>query len=146
MRDFILTAWQWGAISGALFLLELLFVGGGTFILCLGFSSALTGLLVFLMPEVSMDTQLIVFAVLSVISLVLWKKFFKKPMVDEGTLNQRGSKYVGTTHVLETPISAGEGVIILDDTRWIIKGPDMPKGTKVLLKDLQNGIFQVEKA
>ena len=60
-------------------------------------------------------------------------------------LNQRGADLVGRVVSLHDPIINGEGTIIVHDTHWQVRGPDMPAATRVKLTSLDNMVFTVEK-
>ena len=46
-------------------------------------------------------------------------------------IDQRGASLVGRTATLAEPIREGRGRIRLDDTFWIVSGPDLAAGTQV---------------
>jgi len=86
------------------------------------------------------------FAVLSVISVVMYKSYRKKnPIVtDEPALNRRGEQYIGRTFTLEGPIVNGEGKIKVDDSTWKISGADMEAGASVRVIAIEGSILKVE--
>jgi membrane protein implicated in regulation of membrane protease activity len=47
---------------------------------------------------------------------------------------------------LTEPISNGVGKVIVDDSTWKIKGPDLPAGTHIRVKGVEGVIFTVEAA
>jgi membrane protein implicated in regulation of membrane protease activity len=65
---------------------------------------------------------------------------------DQPMLNRRVEGLVGRTATLEDPISEGKGRIRLDDTTWIVQGPDLPAGTRVRITTAQAGGLTVERA
>lgn len=136
--------WQWGAFAGILFLMEVL-LAGGTFILWIGFTAVFMALLTYFVPSLSVSSQLLIFGVLSVANVLVWKRFFQSPCKNHDPLNDRSAAHIGTNHVLKVAIIKGEGLLILDDTRWIIKGDDMPVGTQIRITAFKNGYFDVEK-
>nr|WP_272214245.1 NfeD family protein [Marinicella sp. W31]MDC2878637.1 NfeD family protein [Marinicella sp. W31] len=50
---------------------------------------------------------------------------------DEPLLNQRAASLVGRTAIVVDPITDGRGRIKLDDTLWVVEGPDLPEGAHV---------------
>ncbi len=53
---------------------------------------------------------------------------------------------VGRTAVLEKPIAEGHGRVRLDDTIWIVEGPDLPAGTRVRIVASHGRNLTVESA
>jgi membrane protein implicated in regulation of membrane protease activity len=51
---------------------------------------------------------------------------------------------VGRTFTLEHPIVNGVGKVVVDDSTWRVKGPDLPAGSKVRVADIDSVIFVVE--
>jgi len=98
------------------------------------------------MPSLAWEYQIIIFAILSVVSVVLWNQYYvKNPIAtDEPLLNRRGEQYIGRTITLKTPIEDGHGKISIDDSTWKVRGPDCLVGTKVKLIALNNVIFDVQ--
>ncbi len=90
--------------------------------------------------------QVIIFAVLSVISLIMYKQYQKhNPVViDEPALNRRGEQYVGRVLTLDAPIVNGVGKVNIDDSTWKIRGEDIVEGTKVRVTAVDGTILMVE--
>jgi membrane protein implicated in regulation of membrane protease activity len=63
---------------------------------------------------------------------------------DHPTLNRRGAQYVGKSFVLKEAIVNGEGVIVVDDTSWKVRGADTPVGERVKITDTDGSAFVVE--
>ena len=79
----------------------------------------LTGALSLLLWEAGFwvwQAQLVFFAVLSVVAVLLGRRFLARSgnTTDEPLLNQRGARLIGRTAVLEQPIVEGRGRIRLD--------------------------------
>jgi membrane protein implicated in regulation of membrane protease activity len=77
--------------------------------------------------------QFVAFAVLAVLAALIGRQIMaaQDRSTDEPHLNKRGASLVGRTAVLDQPIREGRGRIRLDDTWWIVNGPDLPAGTRV---------------
>jgi membrane protein implicated in regulation of membrane protease activity len=117
----------------------------GTFLMWVGFAAALTGLAVWV-TEISAENQIFLFAVLTIMSVFIWRKYFKKITVsDQPYLNNRGAQLVGRSFLLDAPIENGHGFLIVNDTRWKIVGEDTPAGEKVKVIFVDGAILQVEK-
>lgn len=136
--------WYWWIFAVALVIIEIL--APSFFALWMAIAAFMTGLALLLMPELAWEIQLMLFAVLSVFSIVLWRHYYQKnPIIsDQPTLNRRGEQYIGRTVTLQTPIVDGVGKIRLDDSSWKIEGPDCPAGKKVRIVSLHNVVFSVE--
>jgi membrane protein implicated in regulation of membrane protease activity len=91
--------------------------------------------------------QLLVFAVLALAFALIGRRISaSNSESDQPMLNRRVEGLVGRTATLEDPISDGKGRIRLDDTTWIVHGPDMPAGTRVRITTAQAGGLTVERA
>ena len=92
------------------------------------------------------ELQLVLFAILSVVATIIWKRYREKhPVIsDQPLLNKRGRQYVGRTFTLEHPIVNGVGKVIVDDSTWKVKGPDLPAGSQIRVSDIDSVIFVVE--
>ena len=136
--------WHWLIVAVVLVTLEMLVPGA--FFLWMGISAAIVGAILFLAPSLSLIMQVIIFAVLSVISLIMYKQFQKhNPVViDEPALNRRGEQYVGRVLTLDAPIVNGIGKVNIDDSTWKIRGEDMGAGTKVRVTAVDGTILIVE--
>ena len=101
---------------------------------------------VFLLPDLDWRWRFALFAVLSVASIFISRKYLKrKPIAtDQPTLNRRAEQYIGREAILEEPITSGTGRIILGDGSWRVRGPDLPIGTRVKVVDSTGGRLVVE--
>ena len=138
--------WTWW-IVGLIFLgLEILVPG--VFLLWIGLAAIVVGAASFPlwgMAFWSWQAQLLVFAVLAVAFALIGRKLAgSNAETDQPMLNRRVEGLVGRTATLEEPISEGKGRIRLDDTTWIVKGPDMPAGARVRITIAQAGGLTVE--
>ena len=140
--------WSWW-IVGLVFLgLEILVPG--VFLLWIGLAAIVVGALSFLLwgtTAWSWQLQLVVFAVLSIAFALVGRRISGANMEsDQPMLNRRVEGLVGRTATLEEPIANGKGRIRLDDTTWIVQGPDMPAGAQVRITTAQAGGLTVERA
>jgi len=140
--------WSWW-IVGLVFLgLEILVPG--VFLLWVGLAAIVVGGLSFLFWGIdawSWQLQLVVFAVLAIASALIGRRVSGANMEsDQPMLNRRVEGLVGRTATLEEPITDGKGRIRLDDTTWIVQGPDMPSGVRVRITAAQAGGLTVERA
>lgn len=123
--------WHWFIFAAVLVIIELL--TGGAYFLMMGVAAALIAAALFVAPKLGFAYQLMGFAVLSIVAILVGQRYFKKNPIptDQPTLNRRGEQYVGRTFTLETPIVNGVGKLRVDDTTWRIEGPNMAAGVQV---------------
>lgn len=136
--------WTWWILAIVLFVLEAF--APGTFFLWMGISAGVVGVLVFFVPGIGWDYQIFIFAAISVVSIVVWRQYFRKhPVVtDQPALNRRGEQYVGRTFTLNEPVVNGQGKIRVDDTTWKIKGEDCEAGSRVKVIGVDGVLLKVE--
>jgi membrane protein implicated in regulation of membrane protease activity len=123
--------WYWWVAGIALIVLEALVPGA--FFLWMGVSAGVVGLILWLAPAMSWEWQLLLFAVFSVTSIVLWRLRQRKHPThsEDENLNQRTKQYLDRIFTLTEPIVDGIGKIQVDDSQWRIAGPDCDAGVKV---------------
>jgi membrane protein implicated in regulation of membrane protease activity len=135
--------WNWFIAAAVLLLLEVL--APGSFMLWLGISAAVVGLISFAVMW-TWQAQLIAFALLVLASIPAWRYFARKRPVDRPFLNRRTEGYVGRVFTLEKPIVDGMGTIRIDDTVWRVSGPDCPAGSRVKIASADGANLLVEGA
>jgi membrane protein implicated in regulation of membrane protease activity len=136
--------WHWWVIAIVLVILEA-FVSG-TFLLWMGVSAAVVGLVLVIAPGMSWEYQVLLFAVLSIVSIALWLLRLKKhPTQSEvSNLNKRVAQYMDRVARVQEPIVNGLGTINVDDTIWRVLGPDCEAGTKVKVIGAEGTDLKVE--
>ncbi len=137
--------WHWLIAAVLLITLEMV-VLPAVYFLWMGIAAGIVGVLMMAMPGLPFMAQIIVFTVISVVSLVVHKRYLKSnpPLTDEPTLNRRGEQYVGRVFTLEEPIVNGVGKIKVDDSIWKVMGEDMADGGKVKVTGVDGTVFKVE--
>ena len=125
-----LGAWNWFILAALLLLVEVL--APGMFMLWLGLSAILVGIISSAVVW-SWQAQLIAFAVFAVAAIPLWRRFARnvEQPAERPFLNRRAEGYVGREFTLDKPIVDGVGTIRIDDTVWRVSGPDCPAGSRV---------------
>jgi membrane protein implicated in regulation of membrane protease activity len=138
--------WHWWILAGLLLILEL--TAPAFFFLWLGIAAASVGLILLVFPSIGVEIQLVLFAITSIVSVLAWRKYREsRPITtDQPNLNRRGQQYVGRIFSLTQPISNGVGKVIVDDSTWKVKGPDLPIGTHIKVTGVDGVVFQVESA
>jgi hypothetical protein len=138
--------WHWWVLGIILIILELF--APGAFFLWMGIAAGLVGLVLVLVPGMAWQYQLIVFAVVSVVSIVAWRSYLNRhpTQTDRPALNMRGEQYVGRVFTLSEPIVNGAGKIKVDDSMWKIEGEDCNAGTRVKVIRTEGAVLKVEIA
>ena len=139
--------WYWWALAAVLLVFEMMLPGVVFMFLAIG--AAASGLFLLVASDLSLELQLLVFAVVSVVSAVGLRRTLKRLQYIDGpppTLNARGEALVGRTFVLDAPILNGRGRVTLGDGSWTVTGPDMVKGAKVRVASVQGTELRVEPA
>lgn len=139
-----ITIWHWW-ILGVVFLLLELGVPGAYF-LWLAISAGIIGVMLWIMPTLSLVYQLLLFSIISVASVTLYLRFRSKTQNASGSqvLNRRAEQYIGYIFTLEETLENGQGKIQLGDTIWSIKGPSCSKGTKLKVVSTEGSTLRVE--
>ena len=136
--------WHWWVLAIVLVILEVF--APGAFFLWLGVSAGVVGFILWLIPDMGWETQFLIFSVISVLSIALWRfRLRKHPTESEdNTLNSRTAQYVGRVFTLAEPIIDGYGKIHVDDAYWRIAGPDCEAHTKVRVVSADAMVLNVE--
>jgi membrane protein implicated in regulation of membrane protease activity len=119
--------WHWLVLGLALIIIELF--AWSTFFLWMGISAVVVGILLYLSPNMSWETQLLIFAFLSIVTIYLAKKFLKVETIDT-QLNERASRHVGNIYTVAELDNNGAKVKV-GDSLWLAKGCDMVIGQQV---------------
>ena len=122
--------WNWFIAGGILLAIEVM--APGTFMLWLGLSALLVGI-ISLFVDWPWQAQLVAFSVFAVASIPVWLRVGRRVSapVDQTFLNRRSEAFVGQVFTLEKPIVNGSGTVRIGDTVWRIAGPDASAGTRV---------------
>jgi len=138
--------WWWWALAAFLLVVEIL--APGFVFLWFAAAAAVMGFLLLFFAPLDWHVQLIIFAVLGVVALVVGRAIFRRapPPSDRPTLNRRGEAYIGRHLTLIDPIRDGLGWARVDDTRWRIEGPDLPAGSQVRVVGADGSTLKVAAA
>ena len=135
--------WTWWIIGLVLVIVEVF--ASGAFFLWLGASAATVGVVIFFVPDLDWEFQLTIFSVLSISSILLFRRFFQRDAEKKSTLSRRGTRYIGDVVVVEEAIRNGIGRVRVEDTLWRVKGPDSDNGDLVKIVAIEGSTFRVEK-
>ena len=120
--------WHWWILALLLIIAETLLPG--TFFLWMGIAALVLGLVVLLVPALGWEWQLILFAILSLVSIVGWRTWHRRhpEESEQPMLNRRAEQYIGRIFVLESSIQNGYGKVKVGDTLWRVRGSDAESG------------------
>ena len=140
--------WHWLILGVVLLGLEI--VVPGTFFLWMGVAAGVVGLILLVFPDFAWQSQIVAFAVLSVIAVVVWNYWLRRRPATEGqpTLNARGAQYVGRVATLSEPLVDGVGKARIDDSVWRVASEmqaDLPAGSRVRITGVAGATLVVEK-
>lgn len=138
--------WHWWSLGAILLIIELL--APGMFFMWMGESAFVVGAVLWVFPGMDLEYQVILFSILSVVSIVVFRRFLRYSPIqsDRPLLNRRTAQYVGRVFTLQEPIVNGRGKIRVDDSTWRVEGEDCPAGAKVRVTDAEGVILKVEPA
>ena len=136
--------WYWWVL--AIILLGVEILAPGFFFLWLALSGFAVGSVLLLIPLTSIEIQLVLFAALSILSVLLWRRYGiqYQTETDHPLLNKRGAQYIGRTFSLIEPIENGRGKIKVDDSIWTVQGDDCPIESKVEVIAVNGTLFSVK--
>jgi membrane protein implicated in regulation of membrane protease activity len=140
--------WTWWVVGLALLAAEI--VLPGVFLMWIGIAAIVVGAVSLALwgdAAWTWQVQIIVFAVLAVLSALIGRRVMSRQQdrTDQPLLNQRGASLIGRTATLVQPINEGRGRVRLDDTTWIVSGPDLPVGARVRVVSSSGGTLHVEE-
>jgi membrane protein implicated in regulation of membrane protease activity len=140
---FDIVFWHWWSLGALLLIVELL--APGMFFIWMGESAFVVGAVVWLFPALSFEHQVLLFSVLSVLSIAVFRRFLRTNPIqtDRPLLNQRAAQYVGRVFTLAEPIVNGRGKIRVDDSTWRVEGDDCPAGARVRVTDAEGVVLRV---
>lgn len=132
------TSAHWLTLGLVLLVLEVLVPGA--FLLWFGFGALATGMVAWLLPGLGWQGECVLFAVLSISSLLLfkrWRQLHPPATTDQPLLNNRVASLVGRVLDLSEPIVNGRARVQIGDALWTVCGPDLPAGSKVRISGAQ---------
>ncbi|MDH3739516.1 MAG: NfeD family protein [Alphaproteobacteria bacterium] len=143
MLDF----WHWWAIGIVLIALEA-FVAS-TFLLWPGISALVMGFIVLVAPGMDWRIQVILFAILAVVTSVGWQRWLRKNPTksDHPNLNVRGASFIGRRVTLSEPLANGRGRVEIGDGWWTVStvdGETLAAGVDVEVVDSDGGTLTVK--
>lgn len=138
--------WLW--IAGGILLCAGEMLAPGVFLLFIGLAAIVVGLVLTIAP-LGFIWSVLLFGVLSGVAVYLGQRFYgsRQTSSDQPFLNRRADALVGREYPLADAIRGGEGAIRVNDTRWRVRGPDMPAGTRIRVTGVEDATYlRVEQA
>ncbi|WP_291428074.1 NfeD family protein [Deinococcus sp.] len=137
--------WHWWVLGALLLILEI--AAPGVFFVWLALAAFALGLIVFVLP-VPVAVQLLLFAALSVASVLLGRRYLGRllPSSPESAgLNLGSGRLVGQTVTVTQAIENGVGRVRVADGEWRATGPDLPAGSRVLIVEADGATLHVRE-
>ena len=96
-------------------------------------------------PGLAWEHQALIFAALAVASVVLGRAACARvgSPQSEMRLNRRAESYIGRLFTLDGAIVDGRGRLRVDDTMWLVEGPDLPARARVQVTGVDNTMLRV---
>ena len=136
--------WHWLILAVVLVILEVF--SPGVFFIWMGLAAGIVGMILYFIPELGWQYQLLIFALFSVAAILAARAILQRHPIktDQPNLNRRGEQYVGRVFTLDEPIINGEGKIHVDDSTWKIRGEDCPAGRRVHVAGVDGVVLLVQ--
>ena len=101
--------WHWWSLGAILLIVELLVPG--MFFIWMGESAFVVGAVLWLLPGIDFEHQVILFSVLSVLSVAVFRRYLQRRPIqsDRPLLNQRTAQYVVACSLCRSPSSTDAG-------------------------------------
>ncbi len=118
----------------------------GVFLVFLAIAAAVTGAAVFALPDLPVAAQLGSFAVWSVVTVLIGRRWYVDYPVEGGNpmLNDRAARMIDEIVTVEAAIVDGHGRVVVGDGAWPARGEDAPVGARVRVVAVQDGAVVVE--
>ena len=138
-----LAFWHWWILAVVLFIFEVF--SPAAFFIWIGLAAGIVGFIM-MVGDFGWQTQLLFFAVLSVVCVALGRMWFKQNPIetDRPNLNKRGQDLIGKIFQVEQAITNGTGRIRVGDSTWKARGADAAVGQKVKVVGINSAVLQVE--
>ncbi|MCF6189045.1 MAG: NfeD family protein [Cocleimonas sp.] len=139
-----LVYWHWWVLAIVLIILEIF--SPAAFFMWMSAAAAVVGLILLGMPELTWQTQFMLFALLSVATIIAGKYWFNRNPIktDKPTLNTREDDLIGKVFEVEKAIINGNGRIKVGESTWKAHGPDCKAGDSVRVVSVSGAELTVE--
>lgn len=143
--------WHW-IVFGISLMLSEIFIGS-FFIFWFGASATAVGVLLILIPQLSLTTQLISWTILSLVFIVAWFKLFKPLSIDKTKAGLSREALIGEVgQIISTPTSEKNGIVrfpvpLLGANEWeVISQEELTVGDRVKVTEVSGNSLIVARA
>ncbi len=135
--------WLW-AIGGVLLLIAEV-LAPGFFLLFIGAAALATGAFTLLF-DLGLAPQLALFALYSVLAVMLGKRFYGQPDTPNQNikLNDPGKRLVGKSVMVIDPVDEHGGRVKVGDSEWTARGGPAAAGERVIVTGVDGNCLTVE--
>jgi inner membrane protein len=136
--------WYWLVLAAVLGVIEI--AVPVMFCIWLAAAALVVAVIAWRYSGLSWEHQVLIFAAVAIASVKLGRTAFARTGSTASVrhLNRRAESYVGRMFTLEGAIVDGRGRLKVDDSVWLVEGPDLPAGTRVQVTGADNTLLRVE--
>ena len=136
--------WYWAVLGAVLGVIEVAVPA----MVCIWLAAAALGVaaISWRYPGLAWEHQALIFAAVAIASVALGRTAFAytRASASDRHLNRRAESYIGRMFTLDGAIVDGRGRLRVDDSVWLVAGPDLPAGTRVRVASAENTVLHVE--
>ena len=137
--------WHWLVVAAGFAVIEI----AAPAMVCIWLAAAALGTaaVAWFVSELSWEHQALIFAAFAIASVTIGRMAFARvrPTRNVAHLNRRAETYIGRAFTLDRPIVDGRGQLKVDDTVWLVEGPDLPAGTRIRVTGAENTLLRVAR-
>lgn len=140
-----ITAYHWIALGLILLCAEML--GAAGFLLGAAAAALGMGAILWLVPDLSLTWQVIIYAISAVAATIIYFQLFRDAQKHQGRplLNKRAQRLIGHRFKLDEDIELGTAKVQIGDTLWKVRCNDtLSKGTLVEVVDAKRMSLIIE--
>lgn len=135
--------WHWLVVAAVFAVIEI----AAPAMVCIWLAAAAVGTAVItaIAPGLHWEHQALLFAMLAIASVTGGRFTLARTRgpLRAAHLNRRAETYIGRTFTLDRPIVDGRGRLRVDDTVWLVEGPDLPAGTRIRVTGADNTLLRI---
>jgi inner membrane protein len=135
--------WHWLVVAASFAVIEV----AAPAMVCIWLAAAALGTaaVAWTIPGLSWEHQALMFAAFAITSVAIGRMAFARVQLSPSAahLNRRAQSYIVRTFTLDRPIVDGRGQLKVNDTVWLVEGPDLPAGTRTRVTGTENTLLRV---